>query len=430
MRNWKSRMLAGLITGAVLAGAMAGEAAAADNPLDKSKSTWKRPADWDAIVADPAKLDAYRCPVPTEFAFVYSCGYMGDDVGAHGETFVKLLGKLKAAGYNVIHCTYSDERLEACRKAGVKMMVQLLDENTYHVYKTLEKNPVLGKKLEGDPAVWGYNIWNDTFPKTVVPGRQRDIRNVRKWDPSHPAYMGGYMTGSMRGMTMADAPGYYDFHWGRGIGKHFSHSNFYLNLARSSHSNFYTWLAAGSGTAGEDNFRKSLWSTNTGIAFGLKGVLWFLSTDVINPKTLAEGPIKADLQKVHEAVNPMGAEIMQIGNPTAVYGTLASKDQSNKPTASGKAEPIPGTTPVPAEFFAQPQTGEFIMGVFKDLAGKDVLYVANYNALAPQAVKIKFVGKKVSIFDRKTRSWKDAPVADGVVSFPLEAGAAEMLKAE
>src|ERR1017187_3922963 len=119
-----------------------------------------------------AQLDKQRCPKPTEFALVFSFGYAADKMPAEDERFEDLLKKIKDAGFNVIHCPHTDKRLALCKKHGVKMMVDLLIEQ-HHVYKNPKGAQGLCEKLQKNPDVWGYSIWNDPFGKSAD-GRVRD----------------------------------------------------------------------------------------------------------------------------------------------------------------------------------------------------------------------------------------------------------------
>ncbi|KPK41761.1 MAG: hypothetical protein AMK72_14940 [Planctomycetes bacterium SM23_25] len=175
------------------------------------------------LIGAAAGGEPARPPKPAEFANVFSFGYGSDEMPKDDARFDALLARIKAAGFNTIHCTYTGNRLALCRKHGVKMMVDLLAADTgHHVYKTVEIAKALCESLRGNPDLWGYNIWNDEFGKTGL-GRLRDLANVRTWDPTHPAYCGTYRTHGMGHLTSADVFGYYDFHWRRGPEAHFPH---------------------------------------------------------------------------------------------------------------------------------------------------------------------------------------------------------------
>jgi len=397
--------------------------------VDDAAPKWVRPADWDKIKADPAALDKYRCPKPREFASVFSFGYGGNEMPEDDAKFEELLVKAKAAGYNVIHTSYTPSRIELCRKHGLKMMIDFLDRKNHHVYKNIPGCEAVCKKVEGDPAVWGYNIWNDMMNK-IGPGRKRDIGTVRRLDPSHPAYAGCYRAYGMRHVTNADIFGYYDFHWQRGIGAHFGYQMRYLGWARQRNAHYYSWFAQVAGRVGEQNVRRSLWSANTAMACGQKGILWFLALGVMDKKTLELKPAYADAVRVHKEIMPLKREIMKVGNPIAVYSTMITKNQSNQALPKPAMPPGLGGNAFPKGFWIQPAGGEFVMGVFKDDKDRDAVFVANHNAFAPQDVKLKLAkAASVSIFNRKTGRWKS--LADGVsVGFKLDAAGGELLRFE
>jgi len=393
----------------------------------------------------PEDLTKHRAPKPKEFGSVFSYGYGGNQMPTDDARFEETLKKMKEAGFNIIHTTYTEPRLELCKKHGIQMMVDLLSPEDHHVYKSPDKAKTVCEKLRDNPVVWGYNIWNYPIGKRKYDGRIRDINSVRSWDPTHPAYCGaGNGTYGLNHINNADILGYYDFHWSRGIDRQLG-SQHLLNLAKNFNALYYTWYAAIPGGEGEENLRRSMWSTNTGMACGLRGILWFLAASakvdeqgvmtwnpgLLDPNTMEWTPAGQDMIKVHqEIINPLKTEIMAVPLPTSVYGSNVTKTLDNQPLPGGQASATaPGTTPVPAEFWLQPVSGEIIMGVSTDEEGRGPVYVANYNAFAPQQVAMK-LGKplKASIFNRKERKWQPLEVKDSTVSFPLEAGGGELIR--
>jgi hypothetical protein len=377
---------------------------------------------------DPAKLEKQRCPKPTEFALVFSHGYVGDKMPKDDASFEDLLKKIKAADFNVIHCPYTDKRLELCKKHGIKMMVDLLFAE-HHIYQNPEKAKALCEKLKGNPDVWGYNIWNDNFGKTVE-GRKRDINNVRTWDPTHPAFSGTYRANGMNGLTNPDIFGYYDFHWKRGTKYHFPHMLAYSNWAKERDAWFYTWLSATSGLSGKGNYNRSLWSANTGIACGLKGIMWFLGDDLMKNNEWTENG--QDIIKVHREIAPLRKELVKLQNPTAIYTTAITKTMNNDPVPDMKKNVYPvglESRAFPADFWLQPSRGEFIVGVCQDDQKRDCVFVANNNAYAEQQAVLKFAREgKVEIFNRKESRWQPAELREGAVQITLTPGGGELLR--
>jgi hypothetical protein len=379
---------------------------------------------------DPAKLEKQRCPKPNEFALVFSFGYVNDKMPTEDAKFEELLRKITAAHFNVIHCAYTDKRLALCKKHGVKLMVDLLYPDL-HVYNKPDNAEALCKKLRNNPDVWGYNIWNDPFGKSVE-GRKRDINNVRTWDPTHPAFCGTYRTVGMSKLTNPDIFGYYDFHWKRGAGQHFPHLLAYANWARERDAWFYTWLSATSGLPGKGNFNRSLYSANTGIACGLKGILWFLGDDLMNPKTLEWTETGKDIIKVHNEIAPLKKELVKLSNPTAIYSTTITKTLNNDAIPEGKKDVYPagldGKT-VPKDFWLQPEGGEFMLGVCRDDQKRWCVYLANNNAYAEQTVRLRpALADGFRIFNRQKGTWERVEEKAGVLTVRLSPGGGELLR--
>ena len=378
---------------------------------------------------EEAKLEKQRCPKPAEFALIFSFGYAGDHMPTDDAKFEELLTKIKTAHFNVIHCTYTEKRLALCKKHGIKMMVDLLADA--HVYKSPEKAQTLCEKLRGNTDVWGYNIWNDPFGKSVD-GRKRDINNVRTWDPTHPAFSGTYRTVGMSKLTNPDVFGYYDFHWKRGTGQHLPHLLAYAGWAKDRDAWFYTWLSATSGIAGKGNFNRSLYSANTGIACGLKGFFWFLADDLMNKKTLEWTEVGRDIIKVHNEIAPLRKELVKLGHPTAIYSTPITKTLNNDAVADTKKNVYPpgfDNRSVPKDYWLQPLSGEFMFGVFTDDAKRQAVFLANNNAYVEQMVTIGVTRNgQAEIFNRKDGGWQRIEVRASMLSLTLSPGGGELLR--
>ena len=384
-----------------------------------------------AAGADAAR-DRQRCPKPAELANVFSFGYAGDHMPKDDARFEELLGKIKEAGFNTIHCVHTDTRLALCKKHGIQMMADLLAPGQ-HVYRNVEGAKALCEKLRGNAALWGYNIWNDNFGK-MGRGRTRDLGNVRRWDPTHPAYCGTYRVGGLRHLVKADVMGYYDYHWKRNPDYHFPHLLRYSSWARERNALFYRWVWTDSGIPGKGNFNRSLYTVNTSIACGLKGVLWFLGSRMMSPKTLQWTTTGHDIIRVNREVMPLSREIARIGNPVAIYSTPITKTNKDRALPDGKTTMMPPgleKNAFPKDFWIQPARGEFLLGLFRDAQKREALFVANHNTYAEQTVTLK-LGRpaKVSLFDREEGTWRPLSVTDGTVTFKLEPAGGELMRVE
>jgi len=377
-----------------------------------------------------AALEKQRCPRPDQFATVFSFGYAGDQMPKDDARFDALLTKLKEAGFNTVQCVYTDRRLELCRKHGIKMMVDLLAEE-HHVYKNVEAAKALCGKLRGKPEVWGYAIWHDNIGKTYD-GRKRDIANLRSWDPTHPAFCGTYRTYGMSHLTNADVMGYYDYHWKRGCEQHFPHLLAYARWATERNAVFYRWVETDAGIPGKGNFNRSLYTATTSIACGLKGILWFIGTRLMDPNSLEWTAAGGDIAKVNKEIMPVSEKIAKLGNPVAIYSTPITKTANNEALPDGKASTMPPgleQNAFPKDFGLQPAGGEFVMGVFKAEGGTDAFFVANHNAYAEQSVTLKLAkAAKLSLFDGATGRWQLLPLAERSVALKLGPAGGALLR--
>lgn len=378
---------------------------------------------------DIEKLEKQRAPKPNDLALIFSNGYAGDTVPKDDDQFEKLLVTLKEAHFNVIYCTYTDSRLKLCKKHGIKMMVDLLAPE-HHVYKSADKAQAVCEKLKGNPDVWGYNLWNDPVRKTGE-GRRRDVNTVRGWDDTHLIFSGTYRTEGMNHVVNADILGYYDFHWKRGVDQHFPHQLAFSKWAKDRDSWYYSWLSATSGIAGKGNFNRNLWSANTSLACGMKGILWFLGDDLMNAKTLEWKEAGRDIIKVHERIAPLGKEIAPLGLPVAIHSTFITKTSNNDALPKGMDKKMPPGLEkhgFPVDYWLQPSSGEFMIGVFKDAKKRDVVMIANHNAYAEQKVALTSKNTNVSLFNRKTGKWVALQSNQGTVSLTLEPGDGDLLR--
>ncbi len=397
---------------------------------------------WIAVAGlTPARIcaeevtDATReRPRPTEFYSIFNFGYGGDDFPADDAAFEKIVRRLAEEGrFNAILCGYTERRAEICERYGMKMMVDLLNDS-HHVYQNPAAARALCVQLRNHPVIMGYHLWSDRMGSTG-PGRARDIRNVQQWDPTHPTYAATYQTrGGIEHLAGSDIFGWYDFHWKRGIHRRLPSLLHAWRVARQHDTLFYELLATDSGMPGEGNFRRSLWSVNTGIACGMKGCLWFIGTRQMNPADGQWTQRGRDINRVNAEVLPLRHEILRLRNPVAIYTTPITRDMNNRPVGDGTAPVMPAgweSQGFPEDFWLQPIRGEFLMGVFRNPSGGTSVFVANHNAYAEQQVSWR-LGRDVTarIFDRPTARWRELPADQGVIGFSLDAGGGELLTFE
>jgi hypothetical protein len=151
---------------------------------------------------------------------------------------------------------------------------------------------------------------------------------------------------------------------------------------------------------------------------------------VVNNKTWELDDLGKDLQKVNAKFASVGAELMKLRHPTAVYSTPITTDAKNDKLA---AAAIPGgLSAVPEQSWFKVAAGEVLIGVCQDAAGKDVLMLACHNPYQSQDVTLQFKDgvKKAEWFDRAKGAWKALSVAEGKTRVSVEDYAVELVRIE
>jgi disulfide oxidoreductase YuzD len=362
---------------------------------------------------------------PKRFAIIFNMGYAGDALPKEPEAFEKLVKSIKEANFNTILCLYTPERAAICKKHDVQIFVDLLVDK-HHVYKNVEECKKLLESLRKDDTVYGYHLWSDNIGATG-PGRTRDVKNVQEWDGTHPAYVGSYRMSKVSSVQGMDAFGYYDFHWTRG--GHWGHLNSAFNLTKARQVPFMRYDAANPGIVGKGNPNRAGYTIATSIPFGLKGYMYHYAGGQVNKGTWELDALGQDLKKVNGKFASVGAELMKVGHPTAVYSTSITKDAKNDPLP---APAIPGgLAAVPADAWFKVTGGEVLLGVCKE-GKRDVLLVANHNPYASQELKLELREgtKKAERYDRAKGAWTPLTMTDRQVQAPVEDYALEMLRFE
>lgn len=386
--------------------------------------------DTGSTPANDKEMQARRRPAT--YLTVFNNGYGGDDLPTDLARYEKLVKTVSEKGnFNAVLCQYSAARAAICKKYGIKMIVDLLGPDA-HVFQKVEACEKLCTSLRGDQTVIAYHLWADKFGKQGA-GRERDIRNVHKWDPTHATYIGTYQNGGIGHLAESDFISYYDFSWKRGMNKNFPNLLSAWNTAKLHDNRLGRYVETDAGLAGEGNFNRSLFTQNTSIACGLRAVLWFIGSRIMDMQALEFNQNGLDAAKVNAWLKPMWLEIPRLGLPTSIYATPVTMDFNNKPVGdAGKPAFAPGleNCSFPKDFWIQPVSGEFVMGISKyDGTTADAAYLANLNAYAGQNVKLK-LGKpvKAMIFSRETGKYEELKQTDGVIAFKLEPAGGALLR--
>jgi len=370
---------------------------------------------------------------PKEFAFVLSPGYGTiDHFSSDPKVFENLLVNMKKTGFNAIHCVYRPWRVPLCRKHGVKMMVDILAwkkdvEADIRRPKQRAKVEAMCRKLRGDDGVWGYNLWNEKLSFFGYPdGKniEQYIAMLKKWDPTHPIWVGTYRVSYANAIKDKHGiHGYYDYHWQRGFMWHFADLRWYMGHCRNMDGHPGRWILG-------SNYNWNSYTLNTSIPFGLKVCIWFIGGPFDKQGNIDPKHRFGHLVRIGQERKALYTEIMTIGRPVGAYSTPTTRSESNKAKAKGRPWGLP---PFPANHWLQVRQGEAVLGFFKYPGGDDAVYVANHNAFAPQEMVLVLSPKAaektvVELLDRKTGQWRRLERKGAAISFPLPAAGGELLR--
>jgi hypothetical protein len=390
-----------------------------------------------------------RPPAPDDFAIVFTLGYAGDLLPQETSAFSDVMGTVADGGFNTVMASHEEGRLDVMEQHGLELMVDLLDSR-HHVYKNLEGAEALATSLRGDARVWGYHLFSDTT-SDVVPGRQRDIDNVRAWDPTHPTFVGvkHHVGGAIRQMTSPDVVGYYDYHWVRDRSIHFPNLAFFARYADEHDAPLYRWVWVENGRAGIGNPNRSRYTVFSSLAFGLDGVMWFIGQQMINTGNWQWNQFGLDTIGVNKDLLPVGQAMIGLRR-VGTWSTPATRNANDRERGAEEPPIPPGLEAIPAQAFFQVEGGEVVVGHFQgpvadgeggggggggsgeDPAGGlvDHLLVANHNAYQPQAMAVRFEEDVtgLEILDRATGAWVDLPLEGGVATWELGPGYGDLLR--
>lgn len=300
-----------------------------------------------------------------EFPILYSYGWPAEQVA--GRLTALTAQQIAAAHFNTVMCETS--QLELVAKAGLRCLIIGRSQGGPD-WIGESVSPATARGLAGNPAVWGYYVMDEPDNKNwrrgatfqQLSGRVRDYRAA---DPNHVAWInvssatGRFLTDYMETVK----PDFLSFDlyrwwskesdWWRGLEAH-------RNAALSAGVPMIMWIESNSSEERfnahlpppEDNATKLRWSVYTSLAYGCKGVQWFIGStnqDVagLNSELTALGPTLIRLESknvLHTSAVPregmrlpesswyytdtpdlVVGEFADRGEPRAIYFLIANK---------------------------------------------------------------------------------------------------------
>jgi hypothetical protein len=252
-----------------------------------------------------------------EFPILYSYGWPAEQVS--GRLTELTARRIAAAHYNTVMCETSQLQLVA--KAGLHCLVIGRSQGAPDWIGEAVP-PSTARALASNPAVWGYYVTDEPDNRNWKRGATFSqlaarIRDYREADPNHVAWIN---VTSATGRFLSDymevvKPDFLSFDlyrwwaeesdWWRGLEAH-------RDAALRARVPMIMWIESNTSEQRanahlpppQDNATKIRWSVYTSLAYGAKGVQWFIGStaeDVanLNAELTALGPTLISLESKH-----------------------------------------------------------------------------------------------------------------------------------
>jgi len=253
-----------------------------------------------------------------EFLILFSFGFPAEQVAGR-LTEISARG-VAAAHYNTVMC--APRELELVAKAGLRCLVIGWSQGAPD-YVGEAVSPAVARTLASNPAVWGYYVADEPDNKnwkrgSVFQQLAERVKAYRAADPNHVAWInmsaaqGSFLDEYME-VVKPDLLSYdeYRWWWGRD-GDWFRALESHRDAALKARIPLLVWMESNTNEKSfnahlpppDDNATKIRWSVFTSLAYGAKGVQWFLGStneDVanLNAELSALGPTLVRLESQH-----------------------------------------------------------------------------------------------------------------------------------
>jgi hypothetical protein len=252
-----------------------------------------------------------------EFLILFSYGWPADQVA--GRLTEASARAIAAAHYNTVMCAIPE--IEMVGKAGLRCLVIGWSQGAPD-YIGESVSPAIAQELAGNPAVWGYYVMDEPDNKNwkrgaTFPQLAEKLKEFRIEDPNHVPwvnvssatnpFLSDYMDIARPDLLSFDLYRWWakESDWWRGLEAH-------REAALRAHVPMIMWIESNSSEKRfkahlpppEDNATKIRRSVYTSLAYGCKGVEWFIgSTDEdvasLNAELAVLGSTLIGLQSKH-----------------------------------------------------------------------------------------------------------------------------------
>lgn len=330
-----------------------------------------------------------------------------------------MAGAYRDAHFNTVMA--AADKLEMCGRYGLKAIV-------------MSATPEIASQNKDNPNVWGWFVRDEPkeaeYEATAVP-----VAALHNADPNHPAYVNmvsSYEVDSYLKTVNPRIMSYDYYQWWWGTFMQFFFLDKYRRAAEQQGVPLIVWVEANADPKWEygkpgagylpDNAAKLRQSVFTALAYGAKGIQWFVEPLVFKSAPDKSGllpelsPAGEDIAKINAELSALGPELMKL-KCTGVFHTVPYVYEKK---------------PMPLKDRWASASGKNItVGMFTDGSGGRYAMVVNRDITMKSEATLNFEGKanKISRFDRWKRQWVEESTGD-TVKMELNPGDGELVRVE
>lgn len=324
------------------------------------------------------------------------------------------------AGFNTVMC--NQDQLDACRRHGLKALV-------------MDATPEQAKTLGNAPAVWGFFVRDEPKPEEFAQVAE-PVAAFHAAAPNRPAYVNlmAYMPLDQYLNTVHPRFLSYDYYqWWWGTQNHFGRLAAHREAALGAGIPLICWVEANADPRWEwgkpgatylpDNAAKLRQSVYTALAYGVKGIQWFVGPLVF--ETGEGGVLLPKLTQAGEDIKAINAELAALGPellPLRSVGVTLGPGLGDQ-----------GSVP-PAEPWVTSKTSRLVIGQFGGPGGEEAALVVNGDVQHARRAVLHLQGEPEGFqrFDAAKRKWERLPAeqvaGDVIARMTLEAGEGVLIR--
>ena len=298
---------------------------------------------------------------------------------------------IRRADFNTVMCRTS--ALPLCRLNNLKAIL-------------FDVTPQMALRLRSDPTVWGYALKdepeNHEFSELA---RQADA--LRRADPDHPVYINLGWKADPQLFVQILRPrvlSFDDYRW-------WWSNDFlplleeYRRISVAARLPFLFWVEANTGPDSEvgpgliypaDNMARIRSSVYTALAYGAKGIQWFVDRLIFQGSSLTRA----------------GMDVAEINSDLKRLGPILFRLHSHDVFHCSPTQVPAKARMLPSDHWIQTSFPEGILGLFKDSAGTDYVMAVNRGIKKYLEVSLRLGRriKRAEILNKRSGLWEPLPL--------------------